>query len=124
VGLEGGAADGNLNFTGLNMSNLTLDGGACKLRMIFGAPARNLEGKFKLGASKLTVVLPRGVPVRIRWQGGVSNHNLEAAGFTAQGKTFTMPGFNSGSPYYDFTIDAGVSNLEVEWADTNVMRQT
>jgi len=115
VDLNVGAASGILDLTNLTLSGFNIQGGACSLRANLGPPASAVSGHLSLGASHITLALPKGTLVRVRWKGGISRHNLEAAGLTAQGKDFVTPGFDESHPHYDLSFEAGATSFDLIW---------
>lgn len=119
--LDVGAASAELDLTAVQLSEFTLRGGACDVKTVLGAPGLLIKGEAQLGASRLALSIPQGVPVRIRLEGAATGNNLTQTGFSREGNIYTTTDFSPSAPGYDLTIGAGASALEFRWGKAQVM---
>jgi hypothetical protein len=69
----------------------------------------------RVGAGQLVVVLPDGVPIRVRARSGVGNVRVpgdESSGIGAR-KEFEAPGFDDARPRFDLNLRIGVGSIRV-----------
>jgi hypothetical protein len=107
-----GAADGEIDLSGLKVEELNVRTGAATLELDLGS--YNTKIKMKSGASDIHITLPADAGMEIQMDGGLNNTNLGRDGWTKKGGRYYSPGYDSKNFKISAEIDNGFGNLTVE----------
>ncbi|MCL5676589.1 MAG: DUF5668 domain-containing protein [Firmicutes bacterium] len=109
-----GAIKGDLDLSQVKLQRLDVQAGAGDLRLIFGQVDAKVPVSLDVAASHVTLVVPAGVPVRIRAQnvlGGL--RGLSDLSKSSDG-TYSTPNFGTASIGLDVALHGAVSDLQLE----------
>lgn len=110
IELDTGAADANLDLTGVLLRELLVDAGASSVDLTVG---RDVEDGARViidgGAGSYTVRLPRGLDIDLVTDAGVSSVNVDS-GFQRSGDVYRHAG---GGNSLRVELSAGVSSISV-----------
>lgn len=107
-----GAADLNLDWTSLSVTNARIESGASNMTIRLGDWQQHCTVTVKTGASSLTVYVPRSSKVTIREDSGLSSRDYQDFSKTGD-KTYASTGTDQALNSIDLTINAGVSSVKV-----------
>lgn len=117
VSLGGGASDVSIAGPHLQLSDLTIGGGAGNVDAVLGAPKGTEVIDVSGGASDVTLHVPKGSQWRVRVSGGASSINVDGQDLSADSEVSrASPGFDAAGDRYDIQISGGASDVTV---DTN-----
>jgi hypothetical protein len=83
---EMGASDARLDLSGLKVSELDVRTGASRTWIRLPEAAGTTTGSIRSGAAALTIEVPPGVAAQVRYEGGVSNLEVDEARFPLVGE--------------------------------------
>jgi LiaI-LiaF-like transmembrane region len=112
--VDTGAAGFNLDLSELPLTHLGLSAGASSGRITLGQRPDKLEGEIKVGASSLTLRVPRGAGLRLTSDTALSGQNFEDLGLTRNGNVYQTTGYDSQAKQIDLNLSAGVSSIKLE----------
>ena len=113
--VDAGAGSGDLQLAGLPLTGLEITLGASIYTIdLSGDWARDLDVTIDTGASQLSVVLPKGVGVRIKVDPGANMINT--TGLTKDGDIYTNAAYGVAEVTMRIDLQAGIGqvNLDVE----------
>ncbi len=124
LNLQTGAANTDLDLTGLRVTNLDLSTGATSTQIHLPRAAGLTVVRASSGAATLTFDVPPGVAAQIRHQGGLSTLNVDQTRFarvdSGQGQPgvagnsmYRSPDYDSAANRVDITLETGVSTVNV-----------
>lgn len=110
-----GAAHVGADLRQLELIALHVAGGASDVDVSLPAPTRAVEVRIGGGASRVGLVRPRGVPVRLQIGGGVSKLELDAEAFGAVGGRLHLQsdGYDEAASRYLVVVGGGARHLTV-----------
>ncbi len=101
----------NISLTGLanaNFSSLEFSSGAGNYTLDFsGTLQRNASVHISTGVSNMTLMIPKGIPVQITVEGGLSNVTADS-GWTKTNSVYTQEG---SGPELTIVVEIGAGNL-------------
>jgi DNA-binding MarR family transcriptional regulator len=99
----------------LDLSELTVEGGASQMRLELPTATRVVPVRIQGAASEITVRRPPGVAVRVHLHGWTSMLDLDGRRFTAGGSDARLQsaGFDVTGPYYDIEVRGATSMVTV-----------
>lgn len=115
--LDLGATEAELDLSTLRVTELDLEAGASSVELRLGDAGVDAQARFKLGAAKVRLDLPRSVGVRVTVSGAALGHNLSEAGFARTGDTWLSPGYEDKTTRLTLDLEAGAGSFEVHWTD-------
>ncbi|MCL6581427.1 MAG: toast rack family protein [Firmicutes bacterium] len=115
--LDLGATEAELDLSALRVTELDLEAGASSVELRLGDAGVDTQARFKLGAAKMRLDLPRSVGVRVTVSGAALGHNLSEAGFARSGDTWLSPGYEDKTTRLTLDLEAGAGSFEVHWTD-------
>lgn len=118
ISVEAGAAEGDLDFTGLDFQQLELKLDAGDFRFKFGNNGEYGKVKMQAGASNVRIQVDANSGVRIRLQGALSSNNLDELGWSRVDDYYVSPAFDEALSRIDLDLKMGVGNLELEIPST------
>jgi hypothetical protein len=113
--LTAGATSDSIDGTGLNLAEVTFVGGVTSVDLTLPKPAGTVPVQLGGGASRFSVRVPQGVPVRVRAGGGAGTLSLDTqtrSGVTA-GTVLASDGWDAAKDRYDIDATTGVATLTV-----------
>jgi hypothetical protein len=115
IEIVGGVSCVSAALSSMRVSRFELAGGADDLRLELGAPDRVVPLIVRGGANEVTIVRPRGVPVRLSISGGAAHIALDEQRFEAVGSglVLTSAGFGASEARYELEIRGGASEVTV-----------
>jgi hypothetical protein len=98
--VEMGASDARLDLSGLKVSQLDLRTGASRTWLRLPEAAGTTTGRVRSGAAALTIEVPPGVAAQVRYEGGISNLDVDEARFplVSQGERESRRGSRPPTP--------------------------
>jgi Domain of unknown function (DUF5668) len=114
IQLSGGAANLQLNFSGMQVSKLDVSGGANRLDARLPAPKGTVVIDMSGGLSNLTLRAPAETQWRVSVDGGASAIKINGSTSGALGGNFQResPGYGSATDRYDIEISGGASHVD------------
>lgn len=112
--LDIGAAQLTADLSALQLQNLTLHGGASSLSLKFGRLTDHLAATINAGASSITLQTPKDTATQVRYSGGLSSQNFEAAGLQKDGDTYRTSDYANATRQINIQLDAGASSVGLE----------
>jgi hypothetical protein len=113
--VETGAADTELDLTGLRLAELRLRTGASETRVTLPAAAGATVVDAEGGAATIRFRVPEGVAARIRSLMALSSSDVDQVRFprTAAGDAWESPGFAAAANRVEIVVRGGVGSLSV-----------
>ena len=113
--VETGAADAELDLTGLRLTELRLRTGASETRVILPAAAGATEVDAEGGATTIRFRVPDGVAARVRSSLVLGSSDIDTVRFprTAAGDAWESPGFATATNRVEITIRGGIGGISV-----------
>jgi len=109
--MDYGAADADIDLSGLKVDSLSIETGASSTVLRFGRYPTSAE--IDLGAGSMALEFPEGYPARIIIDSGLSSINFD--GFTKSGDVYKNEYYKEGEPAIEIMVDAGASSLEGDY---------
>jgi hypothetical protein len=115
--LEVGAADFNAEGLGnLNCASYDVDGGVGDVRLDFnGAWRVDTDVKVDMGLGQLTLVLPRGLGVKVEKGGFLASFDSE--GLIKRGNAYYSENWEKAGNRVSFNIDAAFGAIRIQWVE-------
>jgi DNA-binding MarR family transcriptional regulator len=116
--IQGGASSLSGRLEPIRLLGVEVTGGASALDLAVGPPHGRVPVRVTGGASKLRIVRPAGVAVRVGITGGVGRIEVDGRRLAAAGGATTLesPGAANATDRYDVEIVGGAGRLTVEEA--------
>ncbi len=121
--IDAGVSEIDADLSGLKLSSLEVKAGVSNGTVTLGGIDVGGSGgvpvKLDTGVSTVTLRIPEGEQVRLTLDKGFSNvqrpSGLARAGESGGKEVYETSGITSGSRYWDITLDAGISNVRIEF---------
>ena len=113
IDLDTGASDLTLDLTGLNVSNLSVRGGAADIEILAPRNAGHVNIDIDVGAANVDVVIPEFVGARIDAALGLSGLSVDEARFPKTDGVYMSRDFDTAANRIELEIDAGASSVEI-----------
>ncbi len=114
ITMDAGAAEGDLDFTDLEIQQLNAKLGAGDFRFKFGNNGEYGEVKMQAGASNVRVEVDGETGIRIRVKGALANTNLDELGWPIVDNYYVSPGYEEALSRIDLDLEVAVGNFEVD----------
>ncbi len=111
--LEAGAAESNLDLSGLRLTELKLEIGASSTNVTLPAQAGFTKAKVSAGAASTTLRIPSGVAARIRFEGGAASFEVDSARFPRVNGYRQSPDYETAANKVDLDIEGGAGSFVV-----------
>ncbi len=111
--MDTGASNLTLDLTELNVSDLSVRGGAADIEILAPRNAGHVNIDIDVGAAKVDVVIPESVGARIDADLGLSGLYVDESRFPKTGDVYVSSGFDTSENRVHLEIDAGASSVEV-----------
>jgi len=114
--IRGGAAEMDLDFSGVSLSEMTMTGGASRVDLRLPRPVGTVPLRIRGGASRIGIHRPAGVPVRVRVAGGMSRLRLDAQrlGSAGAGAEVASPDYEAAVDRCELVVEGGASRITVD----------
>lgn len=110
--LDFGATKGDLDFREVDLKSLDLDMGAGDVSIWLGDRGLETNIEIDAGASKVKVIVPDTMELKIKTDGGLNATNLDELGLIKIGNYYVTEGITSSSKLI-LEFDGGVSKFEL-----------
>jgi hypothetical protein len=111
--IDTGVAETSLNLAELRLTNLTIQTGASRSRIVLpahGQIAARIEG----GVTAITLEIPKSVAARIIVDDGPNVIQIDEQRFPKDGKEYRSPGFDTAQDRATIRLSVGVSRVVVQ----------
>ena len=110
--MPGGLFKSTLDLTGLQVTAVTVDGGASQVEIRLPRPSGMVPIRFLSGASIITVRRPNGVAVRAVVRGGASKVQLDGTRVEWSDETpFQLSDYVDAADRYELEFTGGANHL-------------
>jgi DNA-binding MarR family transcriptional regulator len=115
IALRGGASSLVIDARGLQVRELTIEGGASKLDILLSAPTGTVPVRIDGGLNRVRIERPTRVPAQVLVHGGANRLEFDGQRFGAVGGDVRLatPGWELATDRYALEIRGGASRLEV-----------
>ena len=113
IDLNTGASNLTLDLTSLNVSNLSISGGAADIEILAPQDAGHVNIEIDVGAANVDVVIPELVGARIDADLGLSGLSVDERRFPKVGDVYESRNFDTSANRIYLEIDAGASSVEI-----------
>ena len=113
IDLDTGASALTLDLTKLNVSKLSISGGAVDLEILAPQDAGHVNIDIDVGAANVDVVIPELVGARIDADLGLSGLSIDENRFPKAGGVYVSRNFDTSANRIYLEIDAGASSVEI-----------
>jgi len=116
VEVRGGAAQNDVDLSGLNLTSFVLKGGISKLALTLPEPSGVVPVRLSGGASKVSIRRPAGVEARLNVKGGAATLTFDEQSFDAVGGKVRLQssGYDGAPDRYEIEVSGGASELTVQ----------
>lgn len=114
IGIDAGACDAELDLSKLKVTDLAVDIGASRLSINFGNTGVSTRARIKAGASRVDLVAPQAVGVRIKSESAFGDQDFSDQGLLRADEYWVSPGWDQASTKIDIEIQAGVSSVRLK----------
>ena len=118
--LEAGAINGNIDLSQLLVDKLKISTGASDFELQFGDTGIATEGKIDSGASKLTLVVPENVGLKIRLNGVATSTDFMGSGLLLEDKSWVSPNFAQAKSKINLEISTAAGSVRLERPKINI----
>lgn len=114
VELNAGAVQGAMDFSRLQIEDLDISTGASDIELRFGDTGGRTKLDLSTGATKLNLIVPEGVGLKINMSGIASETNFAGDGLILSSQDWVSPNYEAARTKIDMDISmaAGKINLE------------
>ncbi len=114
MNIDAGAINGVLDFSRLKVGALNLDTGASNFELHFGDMAVSSKVRIDSAASKIKLIIPESVGIKVRIDGMATSTNFMGSGLVEDGKTWVSSNYDQAQTKIDFDISMAAGNIELE----------
>lgn len=112
--VDAGVGGSKLDLNALNVTDLDLNTGVGGTEVVLPSGAGTVNARIKGGIGGLTVLIPVGVPARIRSHSGIGGASINQARFPSVGQdVFESSDYASATNRIDLTVDAGIGGITI-----------
>lgn len=112
--IDSGAADLNLDLSGVQATAVDINAGASSVEMTMDDLVAKSRVTFDSGAASFTIRLPRGAGIRATLDGGAMSKQLPSELKKISDTVYETDGYGDAEHQIDLSIDAGASSVTVE----------
>jgi hypothetical protein len=113
IKVDTGASTSNLDLSKLKVDSFEYDGGASRLKVVFGDRNDYTKVKIDTGVSQIDISIPETAGIRVRTDKGLSNTDFNGAGWIQKNHVYETENYEQASCQFEIDADIGVSNLNV-----------
>lgn len=114
--INAGAARGTLDFSQLRVEKLDMSAGASDIELRFGDTGVHTKADLSAGASKITLVVPENVGLKIHLSGIASNTNFAGDGLFLNDKEWVSPNYGRTKTTIEMDISMGAGKVDLQRA--------
>lgn len=113
VEIENSVMNGDLDFSGLILENLSVNLDASSLKIKLGNKAKNMRAKIDSDVSKLELLLPKDAGLRIENRSSLSSTNFEDISVNHEKRKYWTSNYDSAPSKIDISLHGDVSSLKI-----------
>jgi len=107
-----GAGENRLDLRGLNLGSLEIHMGVGEVRLdLSGERTRDLDVTIDGGIGSGRIILPRGIGVRARVEGGIGS--VDARGLVKDGRYYTNEAYGKSPVTLNLKVEAGIGSIDL-----------
>lgn len=114
VDLNAGAVNGTFDFSQLRVKTLDMSTGASDVEVRFGDTGVHTKADLSTGASKITLVIPESVGLKIHLSGIASDTNFTGDGLFLSDKEWVSPNYNSAKTTIEMDISMAAGKVDLQ----------
>ncbi|ODA39038.1 DUF5668 domain-containing protein [Desulfosporosinus sp. BG] len=118
--ITAGAINGTIDLRRLPVEDLKISTGASNFELQFGDTEIATQGKIDSGASKLTLVVPENVGLRIGLNGVATNTNFMGSGLLLEDKNWVSPNYTEAKTKIDLEISTAAGTIQLDRPKINM----
>jgi len=118
--LEAGAIYGNIDLSQLLVDKLKISTGASDFKLQFGDSGIATEAKIDSGASKLTLVVPENIGLKIRLNGVATSTDFVGSGLLLEDKNWLSPNYAEAKTKIDLELSTAAGSVRLERPKINI----
>jgi len=111
--IENAAMSGELDFSKLILDKLTIDSDASKLKIKFGDRSLSLKARIDSDASKVELLIPKGVGLQIENRASLSSTDFENISINHEGERYWTSNYSSAPSKIEISLRGSISKLEI-----------
>lgn len=112
--MSAGAINGTMDLSKLLVDNLKISTGASNFGLEFGDTGVATHGKIDSGASKLTLVIPETVGVKIHLNGVATSTNFMGSGLLLDDKDWVSPQYAEAKTKVELEISLAAGSIQLD----------
>ncbi len=113
IDLKTGASKAEVNLANLRVKELDLKMGAGDLTLTLGDKSGDSSVKINSGASKVKVILPKGLGVKVKTSGALLHTNLGSQGWIYNNHEYHSPEYDEAASHLMIDLNMGVGDFEL-----------
>lgn len=111
--INAGAFNGTLDLSQLRVNSLDINSGASQLELRFGDTGMKTQAEVNGGASKVTVVVPEQVGLKIDVSGFTNSPNFAENGLVLENKEWVSSNYDSAKTKIDLSISVAAGRIDL-----------
>lgn len=111
--IENSVMNGDLDFSGIILENLSVDLDVSSLKIKLGNKARSLKAKIDSDVSRLEVFVPRDAGLNIQTRSSLSSTDFQDISVNHEKKRYWTSNFDSAPSKIDISLHGDVSSLKI-----------
>lgn len=112
--IDAGVGSSKLDLNALDVTDIDMNTGVGGTEVILPSNAGTVNARIKGGIGGLTILIPVGVPARIRSNSGIGGASINQARFPSTGQDlFESPDYATATNRIDLTVDAGIGGITI-----------
>lgn len=111
--VDAGAISGDLDFSKLKLEKLDVDTGASDFELYFGDHGINTQVNVDSAASKIVLVVPETVGIKVSYSGVASSTNFMGSGLILDDKNWYSANYEQASTKLDVNISMAAGEVEL-----------
>ncbi|WP_425808177.1 LiaF domain-containing protein [Desulfitobacterium sp. Sab5] len=112
--INAGAFNGVMNLSELRVNNLDINCGASQLELDLGDTGGPTQAEINAGASKIKLVVPEQVGVKIKLSGFTSSTNFAGDGLVLNDKEWVSSNYDTAKTKVDMAISVAAGKIDLE----------
>lgn len=111
--IENSVMNGNLDFSGIILENLSVNLDVSSLKIKLGNKARNLKVKIDSDVSRLELLLPRDAGLNIETRSSLSSTDFQDISVNHEKKRYWTSNFDSAPSKIEISLHGDISSLKI-----------
>jgi hypothetical protein len=112
--VNAGAVKGMLDLSQLRVTNLEMSTGASDIELKFGDTGAHTKADLSTGASKINLVVPENVGLKIKISGIASDTNFTGDGLFLSDKEWVSPNYETAKTTIEMTISMAAGKVDLQ----------